>query len=55
MMFSLQWRHDERHGVSNHRHLDCAQPFVQALSEEKKSKLLAFVREIHSDRWIPLT
>ena len=27
---SLQWRHNEGHGVSNHRYLVCLLPFVQA-------------------------
>ena len=44
----LQWRHNERDGVSNHRRLDCliAQLFVQALDQRKhqSSVSLAFVR-----------
>ena len=51
---SLQWRHNERDGVSIHRRLDycyCVS-FVQAQLKET-SKLR--VTGICGDRWIPLT
>ena len=41
---SIQWRHNERHGVSNHQHLDCLQ-----IKSHQSSASLAFVRGIH--RW----
>ena len=48
---TLQWRHNERHSVSNHRHFDC---FLSRLSgahqtKHQSSASLAFVEGIH--RW----
>ena len=47
---SLQWRHNERDGVSNHRRFRC-ELFVQAQIKEitKAPRHLAFVSGIH--RW----
>ena len=48
---TLQWRHDERDGVSNHRRLDCLLDHLFRHRLKKTSKLhirwLAFVRGIH--------
>ena len=46
---SLQWRHYERDGVSNHRRLDCLPNRLFRRRSKKTSKSLAFVRGIH--RW----
>ena len=43
---SLQWRHNERHGVSNHQRHDC---LLDCLSKYQSSASLTFVRGIH--RW----
>ena len=51
---SLQWRHNECDGVSNHQHLVCST--VCSSTDHRKhqsSASLAFVRGIH--RWIPHT
>ena len=48
-LLPLQWRHDERHGVSNHRRHDCL--LNRLLDADKRkhqsSAPLAFVRGIH--------
>ena len=46
-LISLQWRHNERDGISNHH----PQPFIQGADQRKhqSSMSLAFVRGIH--RW----
>ena len=46
---TLQWRHNKRDGVSNHRRLDCS---LNRSDRRKQvsSALLTFVREIH--RWL---
>ena len=49
---SLQWRHNERDGVSNHWRLDCLLSRLFSCGSKKTSKLrvtgsLAFVRGIH--------
>ena len=48
---SLQWRHNERDGVSNHRHLDClfSRLFRRGSKKHQSTAWLAFVRGIH--RW----
>ena len=48
---SLQWRHNEHDGVSNHRRLDCLLNFFSGAyqREHQNSTPLAFVRGIH--RW----
>ena len=47
---ALQWRHNEREGVSNHRRLDCLLNCLGAdQTKHQSSALLAFVRGIH--RW----
>ena len=48
---TLQWRHNERDGVSNHQRLDCLLNRLFRPRSKKTSKLrsLAFVRGIH--RW----
>ena len=46
----LQWRHNERHGVSNHQHLDWINQSTVCPGAHKKyqsSAPLAFVRGIH--------
>ena len=55
---SLHWRHNERHGVSNHRHIDCLRNrFVQAHTQGN----INTPRHWHlwgkstDDRWIPIT
>ena len=46
----LQWRHDERDGISNHRPYDCLPNCLFKRRSRKTWKLsLAFVRRIH--RW----
>ena len=48
--YSLQWRHHERDGVSNHRHLGCLPSTVCSRADQRKhqsSLSLAFVRGIH--------
>ena len=52
---TLQWRHNGRHGASNHRRLDCVlnRLFRCRSKKYQSSALLAFVRGIH--RWIPRT
>ena len=55
---SLQWRHNERDGVSNHRRLDCLLYGFSGADQRKhqSSASLAYVRGIHRwPRWIPLT
>ena len=48
---ALQWRHNERDGISNHQPHDCLlrQPFFSGADQRKhwSSALLAFVRRIH--------
>ena len=48
-MVSLQWPHDERNGVSNHRRLDCLLNHLL-----KKLRITDPVwGEFTGDRWIP--
>ena len=42
-LYTLQWRHNGRDGVSNHQPYDVTQPFIQA---DQSSASLAFVRGI---------
>ena len=50
VMSCLQWRHNECHGVSNHRHLDCLlSRLFSHISGTTYSASLAFVRGFH--RW----
>ena len=52
----LQWRHDERDGVSNHQPQDCVtQPFIQAqMKENIKAPLHWPLRgEFTGHQWIP--
>ena len=46
---SLQWRHNERHGVPSHRRLDCLLNYLLGCRSRKhqSSASLAFVRGIH--------
>ena len=39
VMISFNWRHNERHGVSNHRRLDCLLNCLFRRSSKKTSKL----------------
>ena len=54
IVFSLQWRHNERDGVWNHRRLD---RLVKAQITEiiKAHRYWPFRGESTGDRWIPLT
>ena len=56
MCTSLQWRHNERDGISNHRRVDCL-PFVQAQIKEniKASHRWPLWEEFTGDRWLPCT
>ena len=48
--FSLQWRHNGRYGIPNHRRLDCLLSLFRRRSKKYQSSVsLAFVRGIH--RW----
>ena len=52
----LQWRHNERDGISNHQPNDCLlNPLFKAQIEEntKVPPLLAFEGEFAGDRFIP--
>ena len=50
---TLYWHHNEHHGVSNHRRLDCLFDYLLRLSSKKTSKLtlLAFFTASHSSIW----
>ena len=53
---SLQWRHNERDGVSNHQPHDCLlNPFIQAQIKEniKALRHRPLCWEFTGDRWIP--
>ena len=50
--YALQWRHNERDGVSNHRRLHCLINHLLRHRLKKTSKLLVTGL---CDRWIPLT
>ena len=55
---SLQWRHNERTGVSNHRRFDCLFNRLFIRRSKKISKLRVTVPlwgEFTGNRWIPLT
>ena len=51
IMASLQWRHNEREGISDHRRLDCLHNrlFRRRLKKHQSSTSVASVRGIH--RW----
>ena len=53
----LQWRHNERHSVSNHQYLDCLLNRLFRLTSKKTSKLCVTGSwgESTGDLWIPLT
>ena len=56
--WSLQWRHNERDGVSNHQRLDCLlnRLFkVQIKENIKAPRHWPLCREFAVDRWIPPT
>ena len=58
MPYSLQWRHNERDGVSIHQpHLSVYSSVYSGADQRKhqSSTSLAFVYGIHRDRWIPRT
>ena len=46
---TLQWHHNELHGVSNHRHIDCLLNHFSGAHQrqQQSSESLAFVRGIH--------
>ena len=54
-LISLQWRHNERDGVSNHQPRDCLLNRSSGIDRRKhqSSTSLAFVPRIHGDQWIP--
>ena len=54
---SLQWRHNERDGVSNHQPSDCLLNPLYSGDQRKhqSSALLAFARGIHRGPVIPRT
>ena len=56
-VWTLQWRHNERYGVSNHQPQDQPQPFIQAQSKENINapRHRPLCGEFTSDRWIPHT
>ena len=54
----LQWRHNQHHGVSNHRRVSISYSTVCLGADPRKhqsSASLAFVREFTGDRWNPGT
>ena len=57
-LFSLQWRHNEHDGVSNHQPPDClTQPSIQAQIKEniKAPRHWPLWGEFTGDRWTPRT
>ena len=52
---ALQWRHNERDGVSHHQPYHCLLKrfFRRRAKKIQNSASLAFVREFTVDRWIP--
>ena len=54
---TLQWRHNNRDGVSNLQPHDCLfkRLFRRKSTKASSSESLAFVRRIHRYRWIPRT
>ena len=57
-MMALQWRHNERDGVSNHQPHDCLlRRFIQAQIKENITdpRHWPLCREFTGDRWIPRT
>ena len=54
---TLQWHHNERHGVSNHQPHDCLlrRLFRRRSKKHQSSASLAFVGEFTGGRWIPRT
>ena len=57
LYFTLHWRHNERDGVSNHRYIDCLQPFGQSQikANTKAPRHWPLWEEFTDDPWIPLT
>ena len=57
IFISLQWRHNERDGVVNHRRLDYLLNLFQAQIKEniKAPRNWPLWGEFAGDRWIPLT
>ena len=54
---AIQWRHNERKGVSNHRHLECLLNRMFRCGSKKISKLHVtgpLWGELTGHRWIPL-
>ena len=57
-LWTLQWRHNERDGVSNHQHLDCLLNRLFSCRSNKTSKLCVTglcEGESIGDQWTPLT
>ena len=52
---SLQWRHNERHGVANHQPYDCLLNLLFRRRSNKTSKLCVTGLWGEFDRWIPRT
>ena len=58
LTIQLQWRQNERDGVSNHQPHDCLLNRLFSLSDQRKHQSFAslvFVWGIHRDRCIPRT
>ena len=56
-VYPWQWRHNEHHGVSNQRQLDCLFNRLFRLTSNKHETRVTdrLWRESTGDRWIPLT
>ena len=56
-LFSLQWRHNQRDGVSNHQHHDCLlhRLFRQIKENSKPPRLWPLCGEVTGDWWIART
>ena len=55
---ALQWRHNKRDDISNHRRLDCLLHRLFRRRSKKTSKLRVtslYVGELTGNRWIPRT
>ena len=52
MLNSLEWRHNGRHGVSNHQRLDCS---LKCLFRHRSKKTLASMKGIHQWPVVSLT
>ena len=55
--FSLQWRHNDHGGVSNHQPCGCLlnRLFIRRWKKTSKLRVTGLCAGIHRDRWIPRT